>query len=227
MSDPANVPVRVWDLPTRVFHWLLAVCVIGSIISAKIGGAAMAWHFRFGYVLLGLVAFRILWGLVGGRWSRFTSFIYAPGTFVRYLRGKVRPEEQLDVGHSPTGALSVFALLAVLAVQLATGLVADDEIANLGPLNKFVSTDTALQATGWHQTYGQYILITLVVVHVLAIVWYLVKKKTNLVGPMLAGDKVLPPGTPASRDGLAQRVLALVLLLVCFAGVGWVYQQGI
>jgi cytochrome b len=229
MTEPVNVPVvpvRVWDLPTRLFHWLLAVAVVGSIVSAKIGGAAMTWHFRFGLLVLGLVAFRILWGLVGGRWSRFTSFIFAPGTVLRYLRGQPRPGEQLDVGHSPVGALSVFALLAFLAVQLATGLVADDEIANTGPLIRYVSSDTALQATGWHKTYGQYILITLVVMHVLAIVWYLVAKKKNLVGPMVGGDKPLPPDTPASADGLPQRVLAVVLLVICFAAVGWVWKQG-
>lgn len=226
MTEGLLEKVRVWDLPTRLFHWLLAATLVGSVVSAKIGGGAMVWHFRFGYIVLLLVSFRILWGLVGGRWSRFASFLYAPATFLRYLRGQGQPGEHLDVGHSPLGALSVFALLAFLAIQLATGLVADDEIANIGPLNKFVSTDTALQATGWHKVYGQYILIALVVLHVLAIVYYAVAKKKNLVRPMLAGDKLLPPGTPASADGWQQRLLAGAVLLLCFAAVGWVWKQG-
>ena len=90
--------VRIWDLPTRVFHWLLAAAVICSVITAKIGGNAMAWHFRSGYLILTLLAFRLVWGLVGGRWSRFASFIYSPATLLRYLRGQARPEEHLDVG---------------------------------------------------------------------------------------------------------------------------------
>ena len=93
----------------------------------------MVWHFRFGYVVISLLAFRLVWGLVGGRWSRFSSFIYAPGTVLRYLRGRSRAGEH-QVGHSPLGSLSVFALLVILALQVGTGLVADDEIANVGPL---------------------------------------------------------------------------------------------
>ena len=221
----ALAPVRVWDLPTRVFHWLLALAVTGSVVSAKIGGAAMAWHFRFGYVVLTLITFRVLWGLVGGRWSRFASFIYAPATLWRYVRGQSRAQDGLDVGHSPTGALSVFALLAIVALQLGTGLVADDEIANQGPLYRFVSSDNALLATSWHKTWGQWLVLGLVALHILAIVFYLVKKRINLVAPMLSGDKQLPTGTPASADGLRQRVLAAVLLGLCAGAAWWVSAQ--
>lgn len=227
MDDSTSVKVRVWDLPTRLFHWLLMLAVVGSVVSAKIGGGAMVWHFRFGFLVLLLVGFRILWGLVGGRWSRFASFVYAPGAVLRYLRGQPKPgDEHHEVGHSPLGALSVFALLLVLVVQLGTGLVADDEIANIGPLNKFVSTDTGLLATGWHKTYGQWLLIALVVLHVLAIAYYAFAKRKNLVAAMVGGDKLLPPGTPASADGWRQRVLALVLLLLCSFAAGWVWSQG-
>jgi cytochrome b len=153
MATPAPVPpaasptpVRVWDLPTRLFHWTLAATVIGSVISAKIGGNAMVWHFRLGALVIALVAFRVLWGLVGGRWSRFASFIYAPSTVLRYLRGQARPGEHLDVGHNPLGSFSVFALLGFLALQAATGLVADDEIANVGPLNRFASAGLVARA---------------------------------------------------------------------------------
>ena len=224
-TRPALAAVRVWDLPTRLFHWLLAAAVAGSVISAKMG--AMVWHFRFGYVVLALIAFRVLWGLVGGRWSRFASFIYSPLTLWRYLRGTSPPAHSLDVGHSPTGALSVFALLAIVAVQLGTGLVADDEIANQGPLYRFVSSDIALLATSWHKTWGQWIILGLVALHVLAIVFYLVKKRVNLVGPMLTGDKQLPAHTPASADGLGQRLLAFVLLALCVGGVWWVQTLGV
>ena len=229
MPEPVPVAavtaVRVWDLPTRLFHWLLALTVAGSVISAKIGGGAMVWHFRFGYVVLVLVSFRVLWGLLGGRWSRFASFIYAPATLWRYLRGQGGAQPGLDVGHSPTGALSVFALLAIVALQLGTGLVADDEIANQGPLIRYVSSDTALLATSWHKTWGQWIVLGLVALHLMAIAYYLVKKRINLVVPMLSGDKLLPAGTPASADGMRQRSLAAVLLVLCLGLAWWVSTQ--
>ena len=226
MPDPAPQPVRVWDLPTRLFHWVLALTIAGSVLSAKIGGNAMVWHFRFGFVVLTLLAFRLLWGLVGGRWSRFASFFYAPGTVLRYLRGQTRPGEHHDVGHNPLGSLSVFALLAILAVQVGTGLVGDDEIANLGPLNRFVSTATALTATSWHKDWGSTLVYILVGLHVGAIVFYLWRKKVNLVRPMVLGDKALPAGTPASADGWPQRLLALGLLAACAAGVSWLVGLG-
>ncbi len=226
MTDISAVPVRVWDLPTRIFHWTLALTVAGSVISAKIGGNAMIWHFRLGYLVLALLAFRVLWGLVGGRWSRFASFVYAPATLLRYLRGRAAPQEHLEVGHSPAGALSVFALLGVLLVQLGTGLVADDEIANQGPLNRFVSSDAVMSATSWHKTWGQWLVLGLVALHIAAITFYLLKKNTNLVRPMLVGDKPLPAGTPPSADGLPQRALALLLVALCAGLATWVARQG-
>ena len=218
--------VRVWDLPTRLFHWVLALTIVASVVSAKIGGNAVIWHFRFGYVVFALIAFRILWGLVGGRWSRFSSFLYAPGTVLRYLRGQSRADEHHGVGHNPLGSFSVFALLGFLALQVATGLVADDEIASVGPLNRFVSSRLASQATHWHKDYGQWILLTLVALHILAILYYLLGKKKNLVRPMILGDKTLPVGTPAATDTAATRLLALAVAALCAGCVGWVASLG-
>jgi cytochrome b len=230
MNDPnpgiGASAVRVWDLPTRLFHWLLALTIVGSVASAKIGGNAMVWHFRFGFLVLGLLGFRLLWGLVGGRWSRFTSFFYGPGAVLRYLRGQSRPGEHHDVGHSPLGSLSVFALLAVLALQVTTGLVADDEIANVGPLNRFVSGALAGKATHWHKDYGQWLVLALVALHVAAVVYYLMRRNINLVRPMIDGDKALPHGTPHSTDSASTRLLALVLAALCAAGAAWVASLG-
>lgn len=219
-------PVRVWDLPTRLFHWLLALAIVGLVITGKVGGGAMVWHFRLGYLVAGLLLFRLVWGLVGGRWSRFASFIYLPGTVLRYLRGGSRADEHHDVGHNPLGSLSVFAMLAILIVQVGTGLVADDEIANVGPLNRFVETATGLAATGWHKTWGQWIILSLVALHVAAIVGYLVVKKKNLVAPMLSGDKALGPGVPAATDSAGTRGLAVVVAVVAGAVVAYVVQLG-
>jgi cytochrome b len=186
----------------------------------------MVWHFRLGYAVFALVAFRLVWGVLGGRWSRFSSFIYAPATVMRYLRGQVHEREHLDVGHSPLGAFSVFALLALLAAQVGTGLFADDDISNTGPLIKFVSGRTSSLLTHWHSSFGQWLIITLVMLHVAAIVFYRVKKDKNLVGPMLSGDKILGPQVPASADHLKTRGLALALGVACAALVAWVVGLG-
>ncbi len=199
MNDSSATSVRIWDLPTRLFHWALAATVTGSLVSAKIGGNAMAWHFWFGYTAFSLLVFRLLWGLVGGHWSRFVSFVYAPGTVVRYLRSQGRADEHLDVGHSPLGSFSVFALLFVLLAQVATGLVADDEIATVGPLNRLVSSDLALSATSWHKSFGQWAVFGLIGLHIAAIVYYTLIKKRSLVLPMIRGDKTLPPGYACQR----------------------------
>lgn len=219
-------PVRVWDLPTRLFHWLLAATIVGSVVTAKVGGNAAVWHFRLGYLALALLAFRLIWGLVGGRWSRFASFLPTPGRIGRYLRGAPGAGEHLDVGHNPLGSLSVLAMLVLLAVQVGTGLVADDEIANVGPLNRFVAGATGLAATGWHKEWGGNLIVLMVLLHVGAIVFYRVKKRLDLVRPMLTGDKLLSPDVPASADGAAQRLFALVLALACIGAAVWVASFG-
>ena len=218
--------VRVWDLPTRLFHWVLALAVVGSVVTAKIGGNATVWHFRLGYLVLGLLLFRLVWGVVGGHWSRFATFVRGPGTVLRYLRGQTRPGEHLDVGHNPLGAGSVLALLTILAVQVGTGLVADDEIASVGPLNRFVDTATGLAATGWHKTGGQWIIIGLVVLHIAAIVFYKVRHGKDLVGPMVRGDKQLAEDAPASADDMRTRLKAVVIIAVIAAAVAFVVRLG-
>lgn len=222
MPKISDQPVRVWDLPTRLFHWLLALAVVGAVVTAQMGGNAMAWHFFLGYSMFVLLAFRLLWGVVGGRWSRFASFIYAPATVLRYLRGQQHVGEHLDVGHNPTASFSVFAMLGFLMLQVATGLVADDDIGDVGPLNKLVSAELASQSGRWHTELGQWLIIALVGLHVVAIVYYLLRKRINLMRPMLSGNKMLPIGTPASADALPQRLLAALLLAACAVIVTWV-----
>jgi len=225
-SASLPVAVRVWDLPTRLFHWVLVVSVLGSFATGYIGGNAMTWHLRFGYVAFALLLFRLLWGFCGGHWSRFRNFAYAPATSMRYLRGQSRPEEHHDVGHNPLGALSVFALLAFLATQVATGLFADDEIATTGPLNRFVTEQTASLLTHWHKDFGQRIIMVLVLLHVSAVLFYLLRLRRNLVVPMLNGDKLLEAGVPPAVDSTRSRWLALVLLLAASGAVIGVVTLG-
>jgi cytochrome b len=216
--------VRVWDLPTRLFHWALAVCIIGLVITGNIGGNWMNWHLRLGYAVLTLLLFRLVWGLVGGHWSRFSSFLYSPGSLLRYLRGQ--GEASHSVGHSPLGALSVFALLAVLLLQVGTGLISDDEIAFSGPLVRFVSGDTIASATGYHKNIGKFIVMGLVVLHLLAILFYKLVQKQSLVRPMVVGDKQLSVAALSARDSAGSRLLALVVLGICAGLVRWLVSLG-
>lgn len=216
--------IRVWDLPTRLFHWALVACIVGLVLTGYTGGAAMTWHARIGYAVLTLLLFRLVWGLVGGHWSRFSSFIYSPASVINYLRGRPHPDHL--IGHSPLGAASVFAMLAFLLAQVATGLVGDDEISFTGPLNRFVESSKGLAATWYHKRVGQWILLALVVLHIAAVLYYLVRRKDNLIKAMVDGDKALTRAAMQSRDTAGTRLLALAVLTVCGAAVAWLVSLG-
>lgn len=203
--------IRVWDLPTRLFHWCLVVCVVAAVLSAQLG--RMDLHLQLGYAVATLLLWRLLWGLVGGHWSRFASFLYGPLTLWRYLRG--RGDALHEVGHSPSGALSVFALLGLLLVQVGTGLISDDEIAVTGPFAARVTGALSSAATSYHRGWGKWLLIALVTLHVLAILYYLFVRRRNLIRPMIDGDKALAQPAPASRDDARSRLLAAALLALC------------
>ena len=220
-----STTVRVWDLPTRVFHWSLLACFVGLVISAQMGGSAMEWHFRLGYTVASLLLFRLIWGVVGGKWSRFASFLYSPAAIIQYLKGQSQPTHA--IGHNPLGALSVFALLGFLLLQVATGLVSDDEIAATGPFVKWVSGAVAGKATFYHADVGALILFALIALHVGAILFYRFKKGENLVRPMIFGDKETPVVVPSSRDDARTRLLAFSLFSGCAALVaGLVHWAG-
>ena len=216
--------IRIWDLPTRLFHWLLAASVVALVVTAKVGGNAMVWHFRLGYVVLALLAFRLVWGLVGGRWSRFVSFVPTPARLLNYLRGNAHPQDK--AGHNPLGALSVLALLGVTAAQVSSGLFTDDEIAFAGPLTRFVSGEVVSQFTTYHKEIGQYLLLGLVALHLLAIVVYVLVRKERLVSPMVQGDKQLAEAVPPSLDGLGTRALAAAIAGASAALAWWVSSLG-
>jgi cytochrome b len=219
--------IRIWDLPTRLFHWALVLCVIGLFVTGKTGGDAMRWHFWLGYAVLALVLFRVVWGFVGGYWSRFVRFFPTPARVLRYLKGQARPEDK--AGHNPLGAASVFALLLLMAAQAGTGLFSWDEISNAGPLSGLVPEDMVSLLTGLHTNWGQYLVIAFVALHVLAIIVYTVLKH-SLVWPMIVGDKPLDADLPSARDTLATRLLALIVLAVVagavYALVAWGNAQG-
>ena len=224
----SHARVRVWDLPTRLFHWALAACLIGMFATAWWPGGALTWHSRFGYSVLALLVFRLAWGLGGGYWSQWRRMALSPARAWRYLRG--RPTAEDLVGHSPLGSLSVFALMVILGAQLATGLVTDDQIAFTGPLNRFVSTDTGLAATSWHKRVGQWLVLGWIGLHLAAIAWYQFKLRRPLVQAMLHGDKELPAelanDLQRSRDNLGTRLAAAGVFAACVGAVVAVVRLG-
>lgn len=225
-TQPAsNTPhkVHIWDLPTRLFHWLLAACIVALVVTAKMGGNAMNWHLILGQVVLALLIFRLLWGMVGGYWSRFGSFIPSAEAMRRYMRGTSTTQDR--AGHNPLGSLSVIAMLVVLIAQIASGLMSDDEIAFSGPLTRFVSGELIAKATHYHAHWGQYLIYGLVALHVLALIGYSIKGD-KLVPAMVTGDKLLDEPVAASSDTASTRALAAVLAVVACALSWWIHQLG-
>lgn len=222
--------IRVWDLPIRLFHWLLVLCIAGSLISVNLGGNAIEWHAYFGYSILTLLIFRFIWGFIGSKHARFSSFIPTRRAILEYLQGRtVRV-----LGHNPIGALSVFALLFVLSVQVITGLFVDDEIAFQGPLAKYVPNFIVSFLSEIHEG-NQVVIYTLITIHISAIWFYKKFKGENLIKPMLTGDKEIDPSEEASylpsdlgqpsKDGFMQRTIALILFSAIAIVVGYLITR--
>lgn len=204
--------IRLWDLPTRLFHWLLVLAVAGAVITIKTG--AVDWHQRFGLLVVGLLAFRIIWGFTGSTYARFTTFVRGPGAIAAYLRGQWQ-----GVGHNPLGALSVLALIGLFGFQAVTGLFANDEIAFNGPLYPLVSSDWSDTLSSWHRL-TEWFLYGLVILHVAAVVFYSKVKKDNLMKPMITGKKPVAPGQAedARGGGLVAFVVSLILAVIVVVG---------
>jgi len=201
---------RVWDLPTRVFHGLLILSVSGLILTGHLGGSAMVWHMRLGLLVLALLVFRLVWGFVGGHWSQFANFVRGPATVWRTLRAG--PKVPGSIGHSPLAGWSVLAMLAGLLAQVASGLLADDEIATAGPLSALASSSQVELATHFHTRWGIWLIYGLIGLHLAAIAFYTWRRSEGLVRAMLTGDKALGPDVgPPSKDNPAARWAALAL----------------
>jgi len=213
-----TVRIKLWDLPTRVFHWALLALVATSFATALTGGNAMAWHGRAGVTIIGLLTFRFIWGLVGSTHARFGSFVRGPATIVAYLRGR-----WVGVGHNPLGALAVLGMLVLLLCQALGGLFANDDIAFNGPYFNVISKDLSDWITGWHKR-GGWLILGVVGLHLGAILYYTHVRKETLIKPMLTGTKEVPEslaGESARGGGLAALTAALALgFAACWAASG-------
>ena len=207
---PVLRPVRVWDLPTRIFHWSLVCLVLLLITTGKIGGDAMVWHGYAAYGVACLLLFRLSWGFFGGHWSRVRNFSASPSAIADTVRGRNAVREW--VGHNPLGSLSVIAMLLVIAVQCLSGAFSADKGEYFGPLTLLVSDSAVASFTRYHKNMGQFLVLSLVLLHVTAILYYRYVKREDLIHPMLIGDKTLGVGVPDSRDTPRTRLLALSIL---------------
>ena len=201
--------VRVWDRPTRIFHWTLVVLFVVCFLSGRQGRFDI--HIPAGQTLLVLIAARIVWGLVGSETSRFRSLVRPPRGVFGYMATLGRRVPDGNAGHNPLGGLSVVVMLMALAGQAVLGLFsADTDGLHEGPLSFIVSYATARQASELHALVVD-ALIVLIGLHVAAVLFHLVWKRENLVGPMLSGRKKLPRAQASPRlvpDGRALLVLA-------------------
>jgi cytochrome b len=188
--------VRVWDIPTRLFHWLVAVLVVAAYVTWRLDW--MGWHADIGEGLLALLFFRLFWGFCGSETARFASFLAPPARALRHLAHMLRREPDRQVGHNPAGGWMVVLLLALLFGETLTGLFVNNDIANEGPLSEVTPAPVANAITALHALLWE-ALLAAVALHVLAICIYAVAKGQNLVLPMITGRKSLPASVPPPR----------------------------
>jgi cytochrome b len=191
MDNEAPVAVKVWDRPTRIFHWALLAVFALQAVTGWIGGGLMQWHLYSGYALLILVVFRILWGFAGGTHARFSSFLAGPAATLRFAKRLFSRQAVPQLGHNPLGGWSVILMLASLALQGATGLVANDGVMTQGPLAKWISIDASNLLSEVHR-WNFWVLVVLSALHVAAVLFHWIVKKDNLVTPMFTGVKLVP-----------------------------------
>jgi cytochrome b len=207
----------VWDLPVRLFHWLLVLSMIASYVTAKIGFETMPAHRYLGYWTIVLIVFRILWGFVGPKHARFSSFLRGPTGIWRYAKALGAGTMIETAGHNPLGGLSVILLLALVAFQAATGLFATDDVVWTGPYYGAVSDAWASRLTSWHHMNFNFILAA-VALHLMAITFYFLAKKQNLVGAMLHGKKYVSENDAITKSEVVRAIIVLVIAtgLVCW-----------
>jgi cytochrome b len=212
-----TLPMRVWDLPTRLFHWLVVLLIPASYVTAKTHHLGV--HMALGYAMLALLLFRLVWGVVGSQTSRFTSFLGNPVAGLRHLARLGEREPDAEIGHNAAGGWFVLVLLVLLVVQVASGLSAHDNIGlNEGPLAKHVGTAASDLLSAAHVINFK-VIFAAIGLHLLAIAAYAMLKRQNLTWAMITGKKRLPATTPAPR--MASPLLAVGIMAVA-AAVAWV-----
>ena len=207
----------VWDLPVRLFHWLLVLTLAGSWLTHELGVRYMEWHMRFGYAAIALVAFRVMWGFAGPRHARFSSFLSGPAAAVGYAREWLAGRAGTRAGHNPLGGWAVVAMLLLVAVQAVSGLFNTDDILSSGPWRSAVPGWFADRMSWLHGTAFN-LLLALVCLHFTAIAAYWFRLRINLTGAMITGRR---SGLGADAAIASQRLLLALVLAVASAAAVW------
>lgn len=209
----------VWDLPTRLFHWILVIAVSISIYTGLTGGfSEMDIHMRSGYVILCLVLFRFCWGFIGHHYSQFRNFVKGPASCWQYFRKLKKNADSEEPGHNPLGALSIIAMLIFLLAQTITGLFANDDIMTEGPLTHLVSYELSRTLTAYHK-FNFWIIAAIVMLHLAAVAFYVTIKKRSLIKPMFSGEKWVAE----SHDQPAYKPVWIQFILLIVAITGLIY----
>ena len=202
--------VKVWDLPSRIAHWALALSILGSYGTAEYDWFSMQWHFYFGYAAITLVIFRVLWGFFGSEHARFRNFVHGPGAVWRYLKSLAGKNTQETIGHSALGGWAVLRLLAATLAQGISGLFNNDDIEWFGPLSEKASSDLVDKMAWFHNNFSNLLLIV-IGIHIIAALMYLLVKKQNLITPMITGVKRSVQGADAKQKPFWLALLLLAL----------------
>ena len=205
--------IRVWDLPTRLFHLLLILGVLGALFTVYASDELMDWHGRIGLFLLSLLSWRVIWGFVGGHWSRFKHFVEHPKAAWQTLQNHRTGKRDPSIGHNPLGAWSVVIMLCAFLLQALTGMCSDDEAGFSGPLTQNLSSDWVERATWYHSEIGQPLIWVLLGLHVVVVFYYRWRLQEDLITPMVTGDKdwETTDFIAESKDTWGLRIAALAL----------------
>ncbi|WP_062793099.1 cytochrome b/b6 domain-containing protein [Sphingobium herbicidovorans] len=204
--------LRIWDLPTRLFHWTLVPLLGLAWWSAE--ERMLDWHRLAGYSICALLLFRLIWGMVGSSTARFGLFVGGPATLFRYVRGHMfNRAAKPSAGHNPAGGWSVIAMIALLLAQVGLGFFSVDiDGMESGPFSYLVDFDTGRAAAEWHALFFN-IILGLTALHIVAILFYLVHRRDNLVGPMISGSRIWTGERPNLRFASGWRALVIFLLV--------------
>lgn len=192
--------IRVWDLPLRLFHWVLVIAIAMAFLSSEEDSALNAWHVLSGWVAAILIVFRLVWGFIGGEHSRFSDFI-RPSRIAHHISGLLRGEREPSLGHNPLGAVAVVILLVLTAVTVWTGAFGGEAAEELH------------EVTAW-------VLLAMVAVHVIAVIVMSVLERENLARAMVTGDKPVSRH-PGARDARSPGVMALLMAGLAIIATGY------
>ncbi len=204
--------MKIWDLPVRLFHWILVILVGVSWISAEVGNFMI--HYYSGYSIFTLILFRVIWGIAGSDTARFTSFVTGPSAVLAYAKKLGQKKPSNWIGHNPVGGLSVLAILGLLAAQVTAGLfIIDVDFVNDGPLSKFVTYDQGRFAAEMHEFFFG-CLQAVVALHIAAVLYYRFFKRERLIEAMVTGWRDYPSDTVLTPPTLAPNRRALMVFAV-------------